>query len=85
MAAPESRDRRRISVELPESLVTRLDALKDEWGLRARGDCLTRLLEEIFKSDEGLEDDPSLAETQQDPIEDADAPGGIGENAEQDK
>ena len=85
MAAPESRDRRRISVELPESLVTRLDALKDEWGLRARGDCLTRLLEEIFKSDEGLEDDPSLAESQQDPIEDADAPGGIGETAEQDQ
>ena len=32
-----------------------------------------------------MEDDPSLAETQQDPIEDADAPGGIGETTEQDQ
>ena len=55
MAASETNGRRRISVELPDSLVTRLDELKDEWGLRARGDCLTRLLEEIFNA----EDEPS--------------------------
>ncbi|MGC6483531.1 MAG: DnaJ domain-containing protein [Synechococcus sp.] len=57
MAASESKDRRRISVELPDSLVNRLDALKDEWGLRARGDCLTRLLEEIFTGDDDENND----------------------------
>jgi len=52
----DSNGRRRISVELPDSLVRRLDELKSEWGLRARGDCLSRLLEEIFNTDE--ESDP---------------------------
>ena len=85
MAASESKDRRRISVELPDSLVTRLDALKDEWGLRARGDCLTRLLEEIFNNGEGLDDDPTLSEAQQDRIEDPVAPGVAASSKEQDE
>lgn len=85
MAASESKNRRRISVELPESLVTRLDALKDEWGLRARGDCLTRLLEEIFNSDEELDDDPAHFETQQDLIKDDVAAGGLAPSPEQDQ
>ncbi len=52
MAGPEANERRRITVVLPDSLVTRLDELKGEWGLRARGDCLTRLLEEIFSNED---------------------------------
>ncbi len=45
---------RRISVDLPNDLIERLDQLKPEWGLRARGDVLERLLEEIF--DETVDD-----------------------------
>ena len=57
MAGPETNVRRRISVELPDSLVRRLDELKDEWGLRARGDCLSRLLEEIFSGEDELDNE----------------------------
>lgn len=60
MADSESKGRRRISVELPDSLVNRLDELKDEWGVRARGECITRLLEQIFNSED--EDDESNQE-----------------------
>ncbi len=44
--------RRRVSLELPEKWLDRIDALKGEWGLRNRGDILERLLDEIFSSDE---------------------------------
>ena len=57
MAATETNERRRISVELPDSLVRRLDELKNEWGLRARGDCLARLLEEIFSGEDDLDNE----------------------------
>ncbi|WP_320667707.1 molecular chaperone DnaJ [Prochlorococcus sp. MIT 1307] len=39
---------RRISVDLPNNDIERLDQLKREWGLRGRGDVLKRLLEEIL-------------------------------------
>lgn len=79
MAGSESNGRRRISVELPDSLIERLDELKDEWGIKARGDCLTRLLEDIFSpdddgSDESEQDEPpsssasSPSDTAQDEI-----------------
>ena len=58
MAGSESNGRRRISVELPDSLIQRLDELKNEWGIKARGDCLTRLLEDIFSPDDGSDDEP---------------------------
>ena len=60
MTESESNDRRRISVELPDSLVRRLDELKSEWGLRARGDCLSRLLEEIFNTDDEADTDHAV-------------------------
>ena len=60
MTEPETNERRRISVELPNSLVRRLDDLKGEWGLRARGDCLTRVLEEIFRSYDDQDDEDRL-------------------------
>jgi len=50
----EDKGRRRITVELPNHLITRLDELKREWGLRARGDLLVRLLEELFAPQESL-------------------------------
>ena len=85
MAASESKDRRKISVVLPVSLVARLDALKHEWGLRARGDCLSRLLEEIFNNDEGLDEDPTLSEEQHVRIKDPAAPGVGVSSPEQDQ
>lgn len=46
--------RRRISLELSESLLERIDAFKAEWGLRNRGHIVQRLLEQLF---DGVEDD----------------------------
>ncbi len=48
---------RRITLELPDHLVDRLDELKKEWCIRSRGDCLTRLLEEIWTDEPDLETD----------------------------
>ncbi len=48
---------RRINLELPDHLVDRLDELKKEWCIRSRGDCLTRLLEEIWSDETDLETD----------------------------
>ena len=45
MSSHEDNETRRISVELPVDLINRFDSLKNEWGLRARGDVLERLLE----------------------------------------
>ena len=57
MKASEDNSRRRITVELPNHLIARLDELKREWGLRARGDLLARLLEELFTPQENDLDD----------------------------
>ena len=54
---------RRITLELPEHLVDRLDELKKEWCIRARGECLTRLLEEIWTDDNDLEAEIDLKYT----------------------
>jgi len=52
---------KRISVELPEHLVDRLDQLRKEWHARSRGACLERLLEEIFESDaETISPEPAV-------------------------
>jgi len=55
--ASEENSRRRITVELPNHLIARLDELKREWGLRARGDLLARLLEELFTPQDNDQDD----------------------------
>ena len=39
---------RRISLDLPTQHINHIDQLRKEWGLRARGDVLKRILEEIF-------------------------------------
>lgn len=58
----DSRQRKRISLELPADLLERLDALKGEWGLRSRGDLFMRLLETVLPGGDGPdrsgEDDP---------------------------
>ena len=57
MAHPQQARRRRISVELPIELLQRLDLLRDEWGLRSRGDLLERLLRNLL---EGESEDQEL-------------------------
>ena len=47
---------KRISLELPEELVDQIDQLRKEWKTRSRGECLRRLLEEIFQPDLDQED-----------------------------
>ena len=37
----------RISVELRVSTIDWLDSLKEEWGIRSRGDLISRLLDEL--------------------------------------
>ena len=55
---------KRISLELPEELVDQIDCLRKDWKIRSRGECLRRLLEEIFQPDD--EDQvPSAVETEQ--------------------
>ena len=39
---------RRISLELPNEHINHIDQLMREWGLRARGDVLKRLLDEVL-------------------------------------
>lgn len=66
MTAPEGEGRRRISVELPDHMVKWLDSLRGEWGVRGRGECLTRILEEVFPNDRDdgeLNRDPAPLET----------------------
>ncbi len=52
MKSPEGNRSRRISVDLPENLITRFDELKREWGLRGRGAVLERLLEVILPNEQ---------------------------------
>ena len=50
---------RRISLDLPNEHITHIDLLKKEWGLRARGDVLKRLLEEILPA---IEPKPNITQ-----------------------
>ena len=55
---------KRISLELPEELVDQIDQLRKDWKTRSRGECLRRLLEEIFQPDTD-QDAPSRSLTEQ--------------------
>ena len=57
MNPPEDQGRRRINIQLPSHLIERIDGLKKELGLRARGDLIEQLLENLFG--EGTSDQPS--------------------------
>ncbi|KGG15286.1 MULTISPECIES: J domain-containing protein [unclassified Prochlorococcus] len=55
---------KRITIDLPVDLIDRFDELKKEWGLRARGPVLERLLETIFSddnTDKDLYEDPTIS------------------------
>ncbi len=52
----ENTETKRISIDLPESIVIKLDKLRKEWGLRARGPVIEKLLTEILTEDLFLTD-----------------------------
>ena len=55
---------KRISLELPEELVDQIDQLRRDWKTRSRGECLRRLLEEIFQPDLDLSESSEPAADQ---------------------
>ena len=54
MNIPENSNTKRISIDLPEDLISRFDQLRKEWGLRARGPVIEKLLKELLQEDDFL-------------------------------
>ena len=44
-------ERINVKIELPLSLLAKIDDLRIEWGIRSRGDIIERLLQELFKDE----------------------------------
>lgn len=61
MAEDELQQRRTINLKLPAELISRLDALKGEFGLRSRGAIVERLLNELFKPEDCADSDSQAA------------------------
>ena len=51
---PENSNTKRISIDLPEELISRFDQLRREWGFRARGPVIEKLLTELLQEDDFL-------------------------------
>ena len=54
MNNPENSNFKRISIDLPEELISRFDQLRKEWGFRARGPVIEKLLTELLQEDDFL-------------------------------
>ena len=54
MNIPENSNTKRISIDLPEELISRFDQLRKEWGFRARGPVIEKILKEILQEDDLL-------------------------------
>ncbi len=54
MNIPENSNTKRISIDLPEELISRFDQLRKEWGFRARGPVIEKLITELLKDDDFL-------------------------------
>ena len=54
MNIPENSNTKRISIDLPEELISRFDQLRKEWGFRARGPVIEKILKEILEEDDLL-------------------------------
>ena len=52
MNISENSNNKRISIDLPEELISRFDQLRKEWGFRARGPVIEKLLTELLQEDE---------------------------------
>jgi metal-responsive CopG/Arc/MetJ family transcriptional regulator len=55
-----SQDRERVSVSLDRSLLEAIDKIREEWGIRSRGDIIERILREVLTPDstEGQSSNP---------------------------
>ena len=49
MAEPVNDKGRRVSLELREDTIERLDALRKQWSLRSRGAAIQRLLDDLLQ------------------------------------
>ena len=54
MNIPENSNTKRISIDLPEELISRFDQLRKEWGLKARGPVIEKILKELLQEDDLL-------------------------------
>ena len=54
MNIPENSNIKRISIDLPEELISRFDQLRKEWGFRARGPVIEKLITELLQEDDLL-------------------------------
>ena len=54
MNIPENSITKRISIDLPEELISRFDQLRKEWGFRARGPVIEKILKELLQEDDLL-------------------------------
>ena len=52
MNIPDNLNTKRISIDLPEGLISRFDQLRKEWGFRARGPVIEKLLTELLQEDD---------------------------------
>ncbi len=52
MNIPENPNTKRISIDLPEELIYRFDQLRKEWGYRARGPVIEKILKELLQEDD---------------------------------
>ena len=59
MSISEDSNNKRISIDLPEELISKFDQLRKEWGFRSRGPVIEKLLSEL------LEEEDYLPKTQQ--------------------
>ncbi len=54
MNIPENSNTKRISIDLPVELISRFDQLRKEWGFKARGPVIEKILKELLKEDDLL-------------------------------
>ena len=52
MSISENSNTKRISIDLPEDLISRFDLLRKEWGFRARGPVIEKLLKEVLQEED---------------------------------
>ena len=54
MNIPKNSNTKRISIDLPEEIISRFDQLRKEWGFRARGQVIEKILNELLQEDDLL-------------------------------
>ena len=52
MSISENSNTKRISIDLPSELISRFDQLRKEWGFRARGPVIEKLLTELLQEED---------------------------------